>query len=225
MSKKDANSAGSSHNGDENTLNPQAKYLMEALRAELGRLITTEMEAVHERITAIEERPQRDNAGYQRDNAGYQRDNAGYQRDNAGHRRGGGRRGGRGGNFHLNGRQRDFDFEEEDFEEDDFDERRHGWRDREDNNLGNIKMNVPSFLGKNDPELYLEWERKVELMFDCHNYSDLKKVKLAAIEFSDYALVWWDQVVTSRRRNHERPIETWTEMKAVMRKRFVPTHY
>ncbi|XP_057811643.1 uncharacterized protein LOC131025875, partial [Salvia miltiorrhiza] len=96
---------------------------------------------------------------------------------------------------------------------------------RGDNNLGNIKMNVPPFQGKNDPELYLDWERKVELMFDCHNYSELKKVKLAAIEFSDYALVWWDQMVTSRRRNSEPPIQTWQEMKAVMRKRFVPNHY
>ncbi|XP_057785651.1 uncharacterized protein LOC131003187, partial [Salvia miltiorrhiza] len=86
-------------------------------------------------------------------------------------------------------------------------------------------MNVPPFQGKNDPELYLDWERKVELMFDCHNYSELKKVKLAAIEFSDYALVWWDQMVTSRRRNNEPPIQTWQEMKAVMRKRFVPNHY
>ena len=31
--------------------------------------------------------------------------------------------------------------------------------------------------------------------------------------------------MTSRKRNHDRPIETWEEMKAIMRKRFVPTHY
>ena len=31
--------------------------------------------------------------------------------------------------------------------------------------------------------------------------------------------------MTSRRRNHDRPIETWEEMKAIMCKRFVPTHY
>ena len=33
----------------------------------------------------------------------------------------------------------------------------------------------------------------MELMFDCHNYSELKKAKLAAIDFFiDYAIVWWD---------------------------------
>jgi hypothetical protein len=48
---------------------------------------------------------------------------------------------------------------------------------------------------------------------------------LAVIEFTDYAIIWWDQLVTNRRRNHERPIETWGELKALIRRRFVPSHY
>ncbi|KAA3477976.1 Transposon Ty3-I Gag-Pol polyprotein [Gossypium australe] len=78
---------------------------------------------------------------------------------------------------------------------------------------------------KFDLEAYLEWEKKIELVFECHNYSESKKVKIAAIEFSDYAMVWWDQLTTSRRRNGERPINTWAEMKALMHKRFIPTYY
>jgi hypothetical protein len=62
-------------------------------------------------------------------------------------------------------------------------------------------------------------------MFDCHNYSEEKKVKLAVIEFTDYAIIWWDQLVTNRRRNNERPVETWGELKALMRRRFVPSHF
>ncbi|KAH9705016.1 Endonuclease [Citrus sinensis] len=96
---------------------------------------------------------------------------------------------------------------------------------RIDRDLGSIKLQIPSFQDKNDPEAYLEWEKKVELVFDCHNYSKEKKVKLAAVEFTDYAIIWWDQLVLSRRRNHERPINTWEEMKAIMRRRFVPSHY
>ena len=56
--------------------------------------------------------------------------------------------------------------------------------------MGSIKMKIPSFQGKNDPELYLEWERKVDHIFECHNYSEDKKIKLAAVEFADYASVW-----------------------------------
>jgi hypothetical protein len=48
---------------------------------------------------------------------------------------------------------------------------------------------------------------------------------LAVIEFTDYAIIWWDQLMTNRRKNHERPIEIWGELKALMRRRFVPSHY
>ncbi|KAL4302946.1 hypothetical protein GQ457_10G011940 [Hibiscus cannabinus] len=98
-------------------------------------------------------------------------------------------------------------------------------RPRVDDNLNNIKINIPPFHGKTDPEAYLAWEKKIEHIFECHNYSELKKVKLTAIEFVDYALIWWDQLTSSRRRNGERPISTWNEMKAIMRRRFIPTHY
>ena len=62
-----------------------------------------------------------------------------------------------------------------------------------DRNLGSIKMKIPPFQMINDPDMYLEWERKVDLTFECLNYSEDKKVKLASVEFYDYAIVWWDQ--------------------------------
>ncbi|KAJ4713042.1 Mutant gag-pol polyprotein [Melia azedarach] len=92
-------------------------------------------------------------------------------------------------------------------------------------NLGSIKIKIPTFQGKNGPELYLEWERKVEHVFDCHIYFEEKKVKLTAMEFTDYASIWWDQLVINRHRNRERSIRSWEEMKLVMRKRFIPSHY
>ncbi|KAL0313445.1 UNVERIFIED_CONTAM: hypothetical protein Sradi_5743800 [Sesamum radiatum] len=95
----------------------------------------------------------------------------------------------------------------------------------EDGGLGGVKVTIPSFKGKSDPEAYLEWEMRVEQIFSCHNYSENKKVKLAALEFTDYALVWWDQMQKERIRNGERPITTWEEMRAIMRRRFVPSYY
>ncbi|XP_065871915.1 uncharacterized protein [Euphorbia lathyris] len=96
---------------------------------------------------------------------------------------------------------------------------------RDDKGLGNVKLVIPSFNGKSDPEAYLEWEKKIELIFDCHNYSEEKKVTAAVIEFTDYALVWWDQLVTTKTRCREPQVDTWDEMKTVMRKRFVPNDY
>ena len=50
-------------------------------------------------------------------------------------------------------------------------------------------MKMRSFQGKNDAEAYLEWERKVEMIFAFHNYSEEKKVKLAAVEFLNYVAI------------------------------------
>ncbi|KAI3469037.1 hypothetical protein Pfo_025700 [Paulownia fortunei] len=62
-------------------------------------------------------------------------------------------------------------------------------RPKRDDDLGSIKVKIPSFQGRNDPEAYLEWEKKMEMVFKYHNYSENKKIKLAAIEFTDYAII------------------------------------
>jgi hypothetical protein len=51
-----------------------------------------------------------------------------------------------------------------------------------------IKMKILSFQGRSDPEAYLEWEKKMEFVFDYHNYLETEKVKLAVIEFFEYAI-------------------------------------
>ena len=194
--------------GSEVVVDP--KVLMEALTSEMRRLMKSEMEQVHERMDRMEgtrlEQPH--NVPNVRRRERFQP--RGVRLDDE--------------EFYGDG------FMGEDDHDSVVGVRRYGGRNREvrnreDNNLGSIKMKIPSFQGKNDPELYLEWEKKVELVFDCHNYSEMKKVKLAAIEFSDYAIVWWDQLVMNRRRNREPSIDTWEEMKTVMRRRFVPSHY
>ena len=58
-----------------------------------------------------------------------------------------------------------------------------------------------------------------------HDYTDERKVKLAASEFDGYALRWWDSIVQNRREDNELPVLSWREMKAIMRDRFVPTNY
>ncbi|KAH0661533.1 hypothetical protein KY284_026464 [Solanum tuberosum] len=119
------------------------------------------------------------------------------------------------------------------YDNDDFDvefnlERRdrRGQRGRvEDDNINSIKMKMPSFKGTRDPDLYLDWERRVEAIFDCHNYSEGKKVKLVVVEFSDYAASWWKKLVRDRLQEELPPIATWAEMKRVMRKRFIPSYF
>ena len=85
-----------------------------------------------------------------------------------------------------------------------------------DRNLGSIKLKILAFKGKTDPEAYLEWGRKVEMIFDNHRYLEEKKVKLPVVEFTNYDMVWWERLVVERRRNRERPINTWEELKTII---------
>ncbi|KAA3487402.1 Transposon Ty3-I Gag-Pol polyprotein [Gossypium australe] len=73
----------------------------------------------------------------------------------------------------------------------------------------------PRREGHLDPEAYLEWENKIELVFECHIYSESKKFKLAVIEFFDYTMIWWDQLMTSQRRNGDVE-DYYKEMKVAM---------
>ena len=95
------------------------------------------------------------------------------------------------------------------------DERGRRGRNKDDG-LSGIKIKIPSFQGKSDLKAYLKWEKKMELVLDCHNYLEAKKVKLAVIEF--FLLCYY-------LKNTERPVETWDETKSLMRRCFLPNHH
>ena len=93
------------------------------------------------------------------------------------------------------------------------------------NKIKRVKLNVLPFKGRSDLDAYLDWKMKIEHVFSCNDYTEEQKVKLAATEFSDYTLVWWNKYQIEIMREKGREIDTWTEMKKVMRKRYVPTSY
>jgi len=63
------------------------------------------------------------------------------------------------------------------------------------------------------------------MIFYIHRYLEKKKVKLAVVEFTDYAMIWWERLVVEKRRNRERPLSIWEEFETIMKKRYVPKHY
>lgn len=95
----------------------------------------------------------------------------------------------------------------------------------EENEFVKIKKKIPSFQGEGDPKAYLEWEKKVELVFDYHHYSKHTKLRFAVVEFTNYSVISWDRLVSNQRRNKESSVETWEELKSLMQKRFISPHY
>jgi hypothetical protein len=84
---------------------------------------------------------------------------------------------------------------------------------------------MPKFDGGSDLEAYLTWELKVDKIFHMHNYFEEKKMSMAALEFDDYALIWWEQLLSDREDVGQGDVRSWAEMKRERRARFVPKHY
>uniref|UniRef100_J3MSD0 Retrotransposon gag domain-containing protein n=1 Tax=Oryza brachyantha TaxID=4533 RepID=J3MSD0_ORYBR len=98
-------------------------------------------------------------------------------------------------------------------------------RNNDEERLGKLKFTMPKFDGGSDPEAYLTKELNVDKIFCIHNYSEEKKLAMASLEFVDYALIWWEQLMNERQEAGQDEIATWAEMKAAMRARFIPRHY
>jgi hypothetical protein len=101
----------------------------------------------------------------------------------------------------------------------------HAHNQENEERFGKLKFTMPKFDGGSDLEAYLTWELKVDKLFRLHNYSEEKKMEMAALEFDDYALIWWEQLLSDREDVGQRDVRSWAEMKREMRARFVPKHY
>ncbi|CAL1412042.1 unnamed protein product [Linum trigynum] len=83
---------------------------------------------------------------------------------------------------------------------------------------GDIKIKIPLFAGKSDPEEFWDWVDKVDCAFECQDYEEFVKVRLVAAELTSYANLWGGKTKAQKRN----PIEVWETLKTLMNERFVP---
>jgi len=86
-----------------------------------------------------------------------------------------------------------YEDEDQDWRGHNFEERRHQHQHQPKNSFSFVKL--PSFSGKSDPNAYLGWEAKVEQIFKVYEVEEDQKVRLASLEFVDYARQWWHQTL------------------------------
>ena len=79
-------------------------------------------------------------------------------------------------------------------------------------------------VGKVTP-ISVGWEAKVEQFFNVHEVQEDQKVKLASLEFLDYAMQWWHKTVMEIGLNKRPVVVSWEDLKLCMRARFIPPHY
>nr|GMD79789.1 putative retrotransposon polyprotein [Ipomoea batatas] len=97
--------------------------------------------------------------------------------------------------------------------------------ERVDNNLSSLRMEMPTFNGDDEPEVFLNWVDEVENIFGLHNFGEEKKFKTAIASLKDFAKLWWKQLSRRRLEDQDEPIETWGELKREMRRTFVPSNF
>ena len=84
------------------------------------------------------------------------------------------------------------------------------------------QIKIQNFKGENDPNIYIEWEQKVDHIFNIHLVSDQEKVDFVVLEFEDYAMTWWHQLCMDN-INQEPPTASCIDIKNLMRATFVPS--
>ena len=81
---------------------------------------------------------------------------------------------------------------------------------------------VPSFNGDSDPNVYLEWETKVDHYFHVYKVQDDDKLRIVSSSFLGYAKEWWHKIVMDIIYRKKPPVVSWNALKECMRARFVP---
>ncbi|KAF8058990.1 hypothetical protein N665_1238s0002 [Sinapis alba] len=76
--------------------------------------------------------------------------------------------------------------------------RNHGrGHDQEDENPWqggkDLKLTPPTFAGKVNPDAYIDWETRMEYIFDYYHYTEARKISQAAAQLTETALSWWDR--------------------------------
>ncbi|XP_068483128.1 uncharacterized protein [Phaseolus vulgaris] len=84
---------------------------------------------------------------------------------------------------------------------------------------------IPYFDGNKNVEAYLEWETKVDQIFEKHQLDEYRKFSMATLSFQEYARSWWIQREADVRIGRKSEILNWDELKMCMRRKFVPPSY
>jgi len=88
-----------------------------------------------------------------------------------------------------------------------------------------VRVDLPHFYGKENVEIYLDWEMKVEQLFVCHKVSEENKVPLATLSFQGNAMYWWTTLERDRRLHKDSPIEYWNDLRGALRCRHILSYY
>jgi len=57
-----------------------------------------------------------------------------------------------------------------------------------------MKVDIPEFEEKMQPDDFIDWPTTMELIFDFKDILDNRKVKIVAIKLRKHASIWWEHL-------------------------------
>uniref|UniRef100_A0A2N9ICK2 RNA-directed DNA polymerase n=1 Tax=Fagus sylvatica TaxID=28930 RepID=A0A2N9ICK2_FAGSY len=88
-----------------------------------------------------------------------------------------------------------------------------------------MKVDIPDFEGKMQPDDFIDWLTTVERIFDFKDVPENRKVKVVAIKLRKHASIWWEHLKRQREREGRERITTWAKMKRELKRKYLPDHY
>ena len=88
-----------------------------------------------------------------------------------------------------------------------------------------VKIKVEHFDGELDPEKYLEWEQETHHVLEHLGYNETEKVEVVSLHLRGSARAWWYRQKEERQRRGWPRIETWNQLKYLMKKKYVPEQH
>jgi len=91
--------------------------------------------------------------------------------------------------------------------------------------LKNIKIDVLTFVGRHDPQIFLNWTLQLDKYFIWYNLTEPRKIKFAVMKLTSQASQYWTKLENIRVSRLQRPIETWDMMKDELKGKYVPLSF
>ena len=74
--------------------------------------------------------------------------------------------------------------------------------------LKSIKIDVPNFNGRHDPQLFIDWTLQLDRYFTWYELIESRKVKYAAIKLSGQTSQYWTNLKNKCAARGRPPIDT-----------------
>jgi len=88
-----------------------------------------------------------------------------------------------------------------------------------------MKVDVPDFLGKLEPNVFEDWLTAIKDYFDWFSVSEDRKVRYVRMKLKGHARAWWGSVEEQLQRTHRSTVSNWAEMKERLKEKYLPIDY